>query len=66
MKRKMKSKNYWAAFDDNKVIVGWNKYYKDVSCEPEVLKVSEISFTKKQWIYFRAIVDEMMLSLPYD
>ena len=62
----MKSKNYWAAFDDNKVIVGWDRYDKYVSCEPEVLKVSEISFTKKQWIYFRAIVDEMMLSLPYD
>lgn len=57
----MKSKNYWAGLDetDNKVKVGWCKYDKHVSCEPEVLNVSEISFSKKQWIYFRSIVDDM-------
>tara|TARA_R110002012_G_scaffold136653_1_gene291066 strand:+ start:313 stop:510 length:198 start_codon:yes stop_codon:yes gene_type:complete len=59
MKRKMKCKNYWAGFTDNKVKVGWSKYYKHISCDPEVLKVSEISFTKKQWIYFKSIVDDM-------
>ncbi len=61
----MKSKNYWAGFDDNKVIVGWDKYDKHVSCEPEVLKVSKISFSKKQWIYFRGIVDEMFRDYHY-
>lgn len=59
MKMKMKRKNYWAGFNDNKVSVGWDKYDKHVSCEPEILKVSEISFTKNQWLIFRGIVDDM-------
>lgn len=59
MKRKMKAKNYWAGFIDNQAKVGWNKYDKHVSCEPEVLEVSEISFSKKQWILFRGIIDDM-------
>tara|TARA_B100001559_G_scaffold290217_1_gene269084 strand:+ start:476 stop:673 length:198 start_codon:yes stop_codon:yes gene_type:complete len=59
MKRKMKDKNYWAGFTDNKVKVGWCKYDKHVSCEPKELNVSEISFTKKQWMYFKSIVDDM-------
>ncbi len=59
MKRKMKAKNYWAGLYDDKVTVGWSKYYKNVSCDPKTLSVSEISFSKKQWVYFRSIVDEM-------
>ena len=55
---KMKMKNYWTCFNDNKVIVGWFKNQNDPD-QPEVRKVSEITFTKKQWLVLRGIVDDM-------
>ena len=55
---KMKRENYWAGFNDNEVTVGWFKNQDDPD-QPEVCKVSEVTFTKKQWLVLRGIVDDM-------
>lgn len=57
---KMKRKNYWAYCDNNftKVTVGWYKNQDDPD-QPVPRKVSEITFTKKQWLVLKGIVDNM-------
>ena len=55
---KMKKKNYWVGFVDYEMTVGWFKNQDDTD-QPKVRKVSEITFTKKQWLVFRGIIDDM-------
>lgn len=57
---KMKLKNYWAEINNHKVTVGWYKNQDDFD-QPVIRKVSEITFTEKQWLAFRGIVDDMFL-----